>query len=93
MPRKALRQRHGMAVSTEHYLRAVLELREERGYARVVDIAGAAHRLFIVRDITERRERVREIERLSRLAQNSVSIDSASFHASKRTEICDLRLT
>jgi Mn-dependent DtxR family transcriptional regulator len=26
-------------VSTEHYLRAVLELREERGYARVVDIA------------------------------------------------------
>jgi DtxR family transcriptional regulator, Mn-dependent transcriptional regulator len=39
MPHKALRQRHGMAVSTEHYLRAVLELREERGYARVVDIA------------------------------------------------------
>src|SRR5213593_2701293 len=25
--------------STEHYLRAILELREERGYARVVDIA------------------------------------------------------
>ncbi len=25
--------------STEHYLRAILELREERGYARVIDIA------------------------------------------------------
>jgi len=36
---KPLRQRHGLAVSTEHYLRAILELREERGYARVVDIA------------------------------------------------------
>lgn len=27
------------SASTEHYLRAILELREERGYARVVDIA------------------------------------------------------
>jgi Mn-dependent DtxR family transcriptional regulator len=39
MTSTALRQRHGLAVSAEHYLRAVLELREERGYARVVDIA------------------------------------------------------
>ena len=29
----------GPSASTEHYLRAILELREERGYARVVDIA------------------------------------------------------
>jgi len=28
-----------LSPSTEHYLRAILELREERGYARVVDIA------------------------------------------------------
>ena len=27
------------SASTEHYLRAIFELREERGYARVVDIA------------------------------------------------------
>lgn len=27
------------SASTEHYLRAILELREERGYSRVVDIA------------------------------------------------------
>jgi len=39
MSTEPLRQRHGLAVSTEHYLRAILELREERGYARVVDIA------------------------------------------------------
>ena len=30
-----------LSPSTEHYLRAILELREERGYARVVDIATA----------------------------------------------------
>ena len=29
----------GQSASTEHYLRAILELREERGYARAVDIA------------------------------------------------------
>jgi len=29
----------GLSSSTEHYLRAILELREERGYARVVDVA------------------------------------------------------
>lgn len=28
-----------ISASAEHYLRAILELREERGYARVVDIA------------------------------------------------------
>jgi Mn-dependent DtxR family transcriptional regulator len=28
-----------LSPSTEHYLRAILELREERGYARVIDIA------------------------------------------------------
>ncbi len=39
MATKRLQQRHGIAVSSEHYLRAILELREERGYARVVDIA------------------------------------------------------
>ncbi len=39
MTSRPLRQRHDLAVSTEHYLRAILELREERGYARVVDIA------------------------------------------------------
>ncbi|MBI5836991.1 MAG: metal-dependent transcriptional regulator [Candidatus Eisenbacteria bacterium] len=39
MSTSPLRNRHGLAVSTEHYLRAILELREERGYARVVDIA------------------------------------------------------
>lgn len=39
MASNPLRQRHELAVSTEHYLRAILELKEERGYARVVDIA------------------------------------------------------
>ena len=34
-----VRQRPGLSVSSEHYLRTILELREERGYARVVDIA------------------------------------------------------
>jgi DtxR family Mn-dependent transcriptional regulator len=33
------RTTRSLSPSTEHYLRAVLELREERGYARVVDIA------------------------------------------------------
>ena len=33
------RPRRELSPSTEHYLRAILELREERGYARVVDIA------------------------------------------------------
>jgi len=35
-PARAARE---LSASTEHYLRAILELREERGYARVVDIA------------------------------------------------------
>lgn len=39
MPSRAVRQRPGLSVSSEHYLRTILELREERGYARVVDIA------------------------------------------------------
>lgn len=40
MPKpKAIRAVREMSASTEHYLRAILELREERGYARVVDIA------------------------------------------------------
>lgn len=43
MSSQPLGQRHGLAVSTEHYLRAILELREERGYARVVDIATRLH--------------------------------------------------
>lgn len=34
-----VRQRPGLSGSSEHYLRTILELREERGYARVVDIA------------------------------------------------------
>src|SRR6266853_4029077 len=38
MPRPE-RMRRAVSSSAEHYLRAVLELREERGYARVVDIA------------------------------------------------------
>lgn len=36
---QAARQSRELSPSTEHYLRAILELREERGYARVVDIA------------------------------------------------------
>jgi DtxR family transcriptional regulator, Mn-dependent transcriptional regulator len=39
MSSQTVRHRHGLSISTEHYLRAILELREERGYARVVDIA------------------------------------------------------
>lgn len=39
MASPAARPRAGLSVSSEHYLRTVLELREERGYARVVDIA------------------------------------------------------
>jgi Mn-dependent DtxR family transcriptional regulator len=35
----ASRPTRELSPSTEHYLRAILELREERGYARVVDIA------------------------------------------------------
>lgn len=36
---KSHRPVRGPSASTEHYLRAILELREERGYARAVDIA------------------------------------------------------
>jgi Mn-dependent DtxR family transcriptional regulator len=40
MPRSVTaRHVHGPSASVEHYLRAILELREEHGYARVVDIA------------------------------------------------------
>ncbi len=39
MSSQAVRHRHGLSISAEHYLRAVLELREEHGYARVVDVA------------------------------------------------------
>src|SRR5512144_2395459 len=39
MTSQAIRHRPGLAIGAEHYLRAILELREERGYARVVDIA------------------------------------------------------
>src|SRR6516225_1532413 len=35
----AARGRRGLSPSAEHYLRAIAELKEERGYARVVDIA------------------------------------------------------
>src|SRR3989442_13446540 len=34
-----LKSSRALSPSGEHYLRAILELREERGYARVVDIA------------------------------------------------------
>ena len=36
---KRVRASRPVSSSGEHYLRAILELREERGYARVVDIA------------------------------------------------------
>jgi Mn-dependent DtxR family transcriptional regulator len=36
---RTARASRDLSPSTEHYLRAVLELKEERGYARVVDIA------------------------------------------------------
>ena len=39
MPSQAIRHRQGLSISGEHYLRTILDLREERGYARVVDIA------------------------------------------------------
>jgi Mn-dependent DtxR family transcriptional regulator len=39
MSGSAARRARALSPSTEHYLRAILELREERGYARVVDIA------------------------------------------------------
>ena len=39
MPSQASRHRQGLSISNEHYLRTILDLREERGYARVVDIA------------------------------------------------------
>ncbi len=37
--RQGARAARDLSASTEHYLRAILELREERGYARVIDIA------------------------------------------------------
>ncbi|HTQ48496.1 MAG TPA: metal-dependent transcriptional regulator [Polyangiaceae bacterium] len=40
MPRSTSpRTQRSLSASAEHYLRAIAELREERGYARVVDIA------------------------------------------------------
>jgi DtxR family Mn-dependent transcriptional regulator len=39
LPGRPRRRERGLSSSTEHYLRAILELRLERGYARVVDIA------------------------------------------------------
>jgi DtxR family Mn-dependent transcriptional regulator len=39
MPSQTVRHRQGLSISSEHYLRTILDLREERGYARVVDIA------------------------------------------------------
>ena len=39
MPHPGRASRREFSSSAEHYLRAILELREERGYARVVDIA------------------------------------------------------
>ena len=36
---KATRSRRPLTASAEHYLRAIADLRDERGYARVVDIA------------------------------------------------------
>ena len=39
MPRAVNVSRRAVSSSAEHYMRAILELREERGYARVVDIA------------------------------------------------------
>lgn len=40
MPGRSAENAHrGLSSSAEHYLRAIAELREERGYARVVDIA------------------------------------------------------
>jgi len=39
MPRNAPSRVRSLTSSAEHYLRAIAELREERGYARVVDIA------------------------------------------------------
>ncbi len=39
MPSQSLRHRQGLSISSEHYLRTILDLREERGYARVIDIA------------------------------------------------------
>ena len=38
-PARSVRSARDLSPSSEHYLRAILELREERGYARVVDIA------------------------------------------------------
>jgi Mn-dependent DtxR family transcriptional regulator len=38
-PKSAARAQRGLTPSAEHYLRSIAELREERGYARVVDIA------------------------------------------------------
>ena len=37
--RSTIRASRELTASAEHYLRAIAELREERGYARVVDIA------------------------------------------------------
>ena len=40
MPRKhVVRVKRPLSASAEHYLRAIADLKEERGYARVVDIA------------------------------------------------------
>lgn len=39
MGARAVRQQPALTKSCEHYLRTILDLREERGYARVVDIA------------------------------------------------------
>lgn len=39
MPSQAVRHRQGLSISSEHYLRTILDLREERGYARIIDVA------------------------------------------------------
>jgi DtxR family Mn-dependent transcriptional regulator len=39
MPSQAVRHQQGLSISSEHYLRTILDLTGERGYARVVDIA------------------------------------------------------
>ncbi len=57
--------------------------------ARVVDIGGAEHRLFIIRDITERHEREREIDRLNRLYAALSHVNQAIVRCRTRWEMLD----
>ncbi len=57
--------------------------------ARIAAFSGAQHQLFIVRDITERRERETEIDRLSRLYAALSHVNQAIVRSQTRPDMFD----